>query len=127
MYSFRKDFDDKREEVVKLIPGYEKLTSFFERAINLSLHSKDPRDVIGGRIVSVGLNQEKNEKLKAEWNFQYGNGESIDYTEYFTNDCNVEDLKKIIKYILKRDNLDFKIVLDFVDSKRSGFQVFFYI
>ena len=62
MYSFRKDFEDRREEAVKLIPGYEELTGFFERSTNI-FHCYQPSTEF---IISKAQGTEEMKELLGE-------------------------------------------------------------
>ena len=126
MYSFRKDFGDRREEAVKKIPGYKELIAFFERSTNLSQHAQTtPSEFIGRFDVTLTINKKVNERLKAKWNGSYENGETITRREDFSNDCEFSDFTKIIIYILRKDNLDFKVLKRSENSKESMFIVQF--
>ena len=127
MYSFRKDFGDRREEAVKKIPGYEELIAFFKRSVNLSEFSQHSSDLIGQSKVILTITQKLDERIKAEWKNRHENGEIITNSEDFSNECEAEYFTKIIIYILRKDNLDFVIRKNSVNSYGSTFMVTFKI
>lgn len=125
MYSFRKDFGDRREEAVKKITGYEELIAFFKRSLNLSEFTQHSTNLIGQSEVTLTITQKSDERINAEWKNRHEDGEIINHSENFSNECEVRYFKSIIIYILRRDNLDFKIVKDSVNSYGSKFIVKF--
>lgn len=127
MYSFRKNFEDRREEAVKKITGYEELIAFFQRSLNLSEYSQHSSHFIGQSKIKLIITQKSDERSKAEWKNRHENDEIITNSEDFSNECEVEYFKRIIIYILRRDNLDFKIVRDSVNSYGSTFIVDFIV
>ena len=125
MYSFRKDFDDRREEAVKEIPGYKELTAFFERSSNFSQYAQTPSEFIGQYDVELTLTDKVGERLKANWKGRYENGEVISKTEDFSLECKFEEFTKIIIYILRKDNIDFEVKKNSMTADESTFIVKF--
>ena len=119
MYSFRKDFEDRREEAVKEIAGYKELIAFFERSSNFSQYAQIPSEFIGQYDVELTVTDKVGERLKANWKGTYENGEVISKTEDFSLECEFEELTKIIIYILRKDNIDFKVGKSYIRADES--------
>lgn len=125
MYSFRKDFGDRRERIVKDIPGYKELTGFFERSTNIWEFSQPATDFIGKSDVTLSITQKPGERIKGIWENLFENDITVSNSEEFSDEYNAEDFTKIIIYILRRDNLNFVIRKNSVSSKGSIFIVNF--
>lgn len=125
MYSFRKDFDDKREKVVKTIPGYEELTGFFERSTNIFHCYQPSTEFIGQSNVTLSITQKPGEKIRGNWENLFEDGATLSNSENFSSSYNAENFAKIIIYILRKDNLDFVIRRNSVSSKGTIFIVNF--
>ena len=125
MYSFREDFGNRRERMIKNIDGYNELEVFFRRAINLSQISLKPSDFIGQSKITLTITQKTDEQIEVKWENYHENGEIKSVTENFSKKFKAEEFIKITIYILRKDNSDFVIKENSANSERIKFTVNF--
>ena len=107
MFSIRQDLEEKRLKAIKDLCG-EDLEKLFIRFTNVIYFKCEPLDIIAKRTVIITVTKNFDCKVKVALHSKFKEEEMISVSGLFEN-INVDTMKKVLIYILKRENLKYEI------------------